>query len=169
MLQDLSPAHGVSAANAFIGSRYSAAAVIGALAGAWVLAAVGPTWLLFANLVSYLPLLLVLLNLPDRASGAAQRGSRSPIVLALAGLVRTRVLRFGILLDLIVVALSIPTALLTKLSSGVGTSAIYYGVVSAASGLGLVLARPILDRLNTRRERPGVVIGSILQIGRAHV
>jgi len=162
VLQDLSPERGVSAANAFIGSRYSAAAVIGAIVGGVVLAAIGPTWLLFANVLSYLPLLWVLLRLPDRAAGTPSGEPRPHMAAALADLFSTRVLRLGILLDLAVVALSIPTSLLTKLANGVGTSAAYYGIVSAASGFGMVLTMPLLARLNARRQRPGVVVGAIV-------
>jgi MFS family permease len=162
VLQDLSPERGVSAANAFIGSRYSAAAVIGAIVGGAVLAATGPTWLLFANVLSYLPLLWVLLRLPDRAAGTPSGEPRPHMAAALADLFGTRVLRLGILLDLAVVALSIPTSLLTKLANGVGTSATYYGIVSAASGFGMVLTMPLLARLNARRQRPGVVVGAIV-------
>ena len=162
MLQDLSPGHEVSEANAFVGSRYAAASVIGALVGGGVLAAVGPSWLLFANVLSYLPLLWVLYRLPDRASGAASGTATHSIPAALADLFRTRVVRLGILLDVVVVVLSIPFALLTKLSNGVGSSASYYGIISAASGLGMMLAMPLLARLNSRRRRPGVEIATFL-------
>ena len=165
VLQDLSPEGGVAVANAFIGARYSAAAVIGALVGGVALAAVGPTWLLFANLISYLPLVWLYLRLPDTASGGTRGDVRPRLVTAIADLFRTRLLRLGILLDLAIVALSIPAALLTKLANGVGASATYYGIVSAASGLGMVLTLSFLTRLSARRTRPTVVIASIVALG----
>jgi MFS family permease len=54
--------------------------------------------------------------------------------------------------------------LLTKLANGVGSSATYYGIVAAASSLGMALAMPFLTRLKRRRTAPGVVIGCIVAL-----
>jgi len=164
VLQDLSPPNGVAVANAFIGSRFAVSAIVGALAGGVVFAAVGATWLFFVNVLSYLPLLWVVARLPKRGSGAKSTASRPPLGAALKAVFGTRRMRLGIVIDLLVIVLAIPTPLLTKLANGVGSSATYYGIVAAASSLGMALAMPFLTRLKRRRTAPGVVIGCIVAL-----
>lgn len=153
--RDVVPADRLDTVNAVMSATKSAAKLVGAVAGGFLLSLIGAEWLFVLNSFTFIPLLVVVRRShPTEATGRADGRSRHPMRAALAEVRSNALLAQGYLSVLVMSLLVAPAAqLLPAIGKEISRGAHILGLLTAAFALGGMAVVPVTDRLRRRCSR----------------
>ena len=150
LLEQFSAKGRLDESDALFSSLSSITSVAGALIGGVLLDAVGPAPLFAFNVLSYLPLVLIVVRLPDDAAAnaaAKAKGASAPLKAALAAMRGSAAVRMAVVFTALLELLAWPLiSLLPKVASEVSSAAKTYGLLLAAFYAGAALVAVLLRR-----------------------
>lgn len=173
ILQKVAPEGKLDQADSLFSSSSAIGSVTGALAGGAVLALFGPVVPLAINVVSYLPLMLLVARLPDRAGirSAEEKESKLLPPSKVVKIIRSnRLVWLGILFFALLEFLAWPViSLLPKIAAEFGSSAHIYGILLGAFYFGGVLVAGLMISAKRHYSYTSIIRFSLADVALALV
>jgi MFS family permease len=156
--RDVVPEDELDDVNSVMSATKSAAKLVGAVAGGFLLGLLGAEWLFVANSFTFIPLLVVVWRShPSETVVRAGGRTRHPMRAALAEVRSNPLLAQGYLSVLLVSLLVAPAAqLLPAIGREISRGAHILGLLTAAFALGGMAVVPVADRLRRHCSRQAV-------------
>ena len=172
LLQQFSEKGRLDETNALFSSLSSVSSVAGALVGGVLLDAVGAAPLFAFNVLSYLPLVVIVARLPASQSKTEnkKKGASAPLKKVAATIRSSKAVRLAITFTALLELLAWPLlSLLPKVAAEVGPSARIYGLLLASFYVGAALVAILLRRWKTHHPYSRIIRVSTTTSGLALV